>query len=98
MGWGGSLTPSPTSQQVPGQNEQDGIQFQQRGAEVDREDENKYSVRHTPYKFSVLGGRDGSAVRGYAHEQNQLTGSRLFTTFSEHWDEMDFVLLQKNHP
>lgn len=22
----------------------------------------------------------------------------LFTTFSEHWDEMDFVLLHKNHP
>lgn len=55
------------------------------GSEVDSEDENKHSVWHTLYKFSVLGGRDGSAIRGYAHEQNKLNGSRVMTVYDIFW-------------
>lgn len=59
------------------------------------------SILMRPRQVQCCGLRDGSAAKGEAH--NQTTSSvaqewRHFTKFSEHGDEMDFLLLDKHYP
>lgn len=59
------------------------------------------SILMCPWQVQCRGLRGGSVTKGEAH--NQTTSSvaqewRYFTKFSEHGDEMDFLLLDKHYP